>query len=344
MISFSKLFLPFTLSVLLLACGNNSQRESAYANEADSESSSTMSEQRYALGVLDEELSADYIIDSKEIEAASPAVQNSDLSAVLYASETSVTDTMKNLLRTANLKFRVKNIVQATLTIEDIVNNYGGYIENTQLRSSVNRQYSVQTNADSVVYTNYCTATNSIIIRIPNKNFNTTLKAFVPIVDYLEHRDISANNITIDLIANQYAKRRAFSHAQRLKKAVDNKPAKLENVVDAENSITRQQEQEDNAKISMLQLRDKIDFSTIYLQIYQDNIVDVKSVAIIKNTDTYQPSFGSRLLSAFKTGWQTFEGIILFFADMWTIILFIVLVIWLLRRYYLKSRRNGGNT
>ena len=119
--------------------------------------------------------------ESTRLSASTPQEQvtSRDLNAIFAASESSVTDTMLNLIRTADTKFRVSNIISATNSIEDIVNNLGGYIENTQLVNNIQRTYRTHTSADSVLITRHCMATNITLIHIPNNEFNTVLKSIV---------------------------------------------------------------------------------------------------------------------------------------------------------------------
>ena len=276
-------------------------------------------------------------VSSMDESVNQETVSSNDLRMILAASENHVSDTMLNLIRTADIKFRVNNIIHSTNSIENIVNNLGGYIENTQLINNCQRTYRTQTSADSVLITRHCTATNTITIRIPNKDFNIMLKSIIPYVEHLDYRNINTNDVTIDLIRQQLAQKRAAAKSQRLQKTVDNQRNKLNDVISAEDAIDYSLEREDEAKIQRLIINNRIRLSTIHLTIYQNNIVDKETVAKEQPVKEYQQSFGSKLADGLKNGWFVLESIFLFLISNWSVLLIIAIII--ATAGYFKRRR-----
>ena len=63
-------------------------------------------------------------------------------SAISSSAARQGTDTTHRFIRTADLRFRVKNVIKATLRIEDIVGAHHGWVAKTELRSDPQGQCS----------------------------------------------------------------------------------------------------------------------------------------------------------------------------------------------------------
>ena len=58
-------------------------------------------------------------------------------------------------------------------------------------------------------------------------------------------------------------------------------------------------------------------FSTLTLQIYQDQTVKQEMVANEKSTNAYRPNIGLQIWDGLKTGWFILESIISFVVVLW---------------------------
>src|SRR5665213_1920869 len=69
-------------------------------------------------------------------------------------------DSSRRFIRTADLKFRVKNAVRASYSIEDITRHFGGIVTYTHLYSDVERTTTIPVSEDSSLETTYYTMIN----------------------------------------------------------------------------------------------------------------------------------------------------------------------------------------
>jgi hypothetical protein len=239
-------------------------------------------------------------------------------------------DSTRKFIRTADMKFKVKSVVNATYEIENITNKLGGFVIFTNLTSSINNTTSTTVSADSSLETTYFTVVNSITLRVPNTKLDTTLKSIATLIDYLDYRIIKADDVALNIYANKLTQNRATKYEQRLAIAIDNKGKKLNETSNAEELLSSKQEQADNAKISNLTLQDQIKFSTISLNIYQRQSIKRELISNYKNIEQFTPSFSNRFLDALKSGWEILQSIIIFFAQMWSFFLtaFILFIIY----------------
>ncbi|MEO8720804.1 MAG: DUF4349 domain-containing protein [Ginsengibacter sp.] len=301
----TKLFAAIGLITLFFACNQSSTQDSTSA-KAENE----------------------MMMDStaNEFISSSAAVENGK-------------DSTRKFIRTAELKFKVKSVVNATYAIENITNQFGGFVAFTELNSNIDNTTTTTVSADSSLETTYFTVANTMTLRVPNTQLDTTLKSIATFIDFLDYRIIKADDVALNLLANKLTQDRTKKTEKRLTTAIDNRGKKLKETTAAEELLSGKQEQSDNAKISNLSLQDQVNFSTITLSIYQRQAIKRELTSNNKNIDEYTPGFGSRIVDSFKSGWEILQNIIIFIAQMWGLILVAVVVYFLYRRFGHKLKK-----
>ena len=251
---------------------------------------------------------------------------------------TNETELSKNaILKTVDIKFKVKDVVSTTSIIENICNTQGGFVTYCNLVSNINNKTSIAVSVDSSVETNYYSVSNSIIIRVPNNKLDTVLKAIAINVDYLDHRIIKADDVALQIFTNKLTQNRIKKNETRLTKAIDKNNSKLVAITNAEDLLLSKQEQSDNSKIENLSLDDQVNFSTVNLAIYQNDITKRTMFASEKGIKIYEPGFGSKMADSFLFGWNIVIEILVFFSKFWAILFFAVLI-YLLYKKIVKSK------
>jgi hypothetical protein len=103
--------------------------------------------------------------------------------------------------------------------------------------------------------------------------------------------------------------------------------------MNAEEAVLNKQMHGDDARISNLSLIDQIRFSTVNLSIYQRQAIRRELIPNYKNIDAYEPSFGSKIHSAFRSGWKVFESIVLFLFQIWGLFFFGLVIYGIYKSY-----------
>ena len=242
-------------------------------------------------------------------------------------------DTTRRMIRTANIKFKVKDVIQATYSIENIVVKHNGFVENTNLTSQINRTKETPIKEDSTLLTTYYTVLNSLILRVPNTQLDATLKEIAQFVEFMDYRVINARDVTLDLLSKRLEQNRLARYDSRMTNAIDNQGKRLNDVSSAEDNLLRRQVQADEAKLANLQTLDKIKFSTITLSLYQNQSIKYEVIAKEKTIKPYSTPFGTRFIDALKFGWTIIVEFFLFLVNIWSIILIGALVFCGVRYY-----------
>lgn len=247
-------------------------------------------------------------------------------------------DTTRKFIRTADLKFKVKSVVESTYDIEEITDRHGGFVTFTNLASDITNFTSTAVSADSSLETTYFTVTNSIVIRVPNTKLDTTLKEIATNIAYLDYRVIKAEDVALQILSNKLAQIRSAKSEERISNAIDNRGKKLNETTTAEDLLLSKQEQKDNAHLSNLSLNDQVNFSTINLSIYQRQVIQRELVANEKNLDAYEPGFASKIFESLKYGWSMLEAFLVFLAKLWWIFPFAISLFFIYRLAKSKIR------
>jgi hypothetical protein len=277
---------------------------------------------------------SDYKNAAEAADTASVNISQREPSSESISSSAAVEkgkDTLRKFIRTAELKFKVKDVIKATYQIEDIVGRFDGFVSYTNLSSNTDYKYTSRVSADSSIELTHFTVVNTMTLRVPNTMLDSTLKAIAPLVEYMDYRIIKADDIGLQILSNRLAEKRINKHEQRMNNAIENRGRKLRETTDAEENLYNKRETADNAMISNLALMDQVNYSTVNLSLYQKQEVKKERVANEENIKSYEPNFASKLVEAMQEGWNMIEAVIVFIARLWGLILFAIAVFLLYR-------------
>ena len=274
----TKIVLTLLALGLVLSCKESASKENAaYAEEATTDSTSVVS--------------------------SSAAVENKNSN--------------RKFVRTADVKFKVKNVAKSTYAIEDATTKFGGFVTYTNLQSNIHSEDRTKVSQDSTLVTTKYKVDNNITIRVPNTKMDTVIKTIAKQIHFLDYRIIKADDVSLQMLSNELAQKRSNSSEKRLANAIDSKGKKLNQVVDAEVTLDAKKEQNDASKLQNLSLQDQVNFSTLTLNIYQDESIKQEMVANEKSINAYRPNIGLQIWDSVKTGWFMLEHIISFIVVLW---------------------------
>jgi len=242
----------------------------------------------------------------------------------------------RKFVRTADIKFKVKNVAQSTYAIENSIAKHGGFVTLTDLKSNINERNSTKISQDSILETTKYTADNSITFRVPNTAMDTVLKSIVNQIEFLDNRLIKADDVSLQMLSNKLTQKRLQKSQKRLEKGIDFKGKKIDQIVNAEDRVLDKESDADASQLNTLSLEDQVNFSTVTLYLYQRETTRQELIKNETNTDAFRPSIGLQIVDSLKTGWYVLEVIIAFIVQMWSILL-LVFFGFIIYRNYLKK-------
>ena len=265
------------------------------------------------------------LVSCKQAEKDSAADATSDrtesatdtISVVSSSAAVTPKNSNRKFVRTADIKFKVKNVAQSTTVIEDATTKFGGFVTNTNLQSNITEEEQTKVSPDSTLINTKYTVENNMTIRVPNTQLDTIIKTIAKQIGFLNYRVIKSDDVTLQLLSNTLSQKRSNTTENRIAKDIDTKGKKLNQIIDAEENLASKKEQNDDKKIANLGLQDQVNFSTITLLIYQDKTTKQEMIANEKSVNAYRPNIGLQIWDSIKTGWFILEEIISFLMVLW---------------------------
>lgn len=245
-----------------------------------------------------------------------------------------------NFVRNANIKFKVKDVFNTTKEIENIVSQNGGYVILSDLKSNSDYNNTIQFKKDSVLELNYFTTVSNISIRVPNKQLDSVVRKITDMAIFIDFRTLKADDVKMKLYANKLAENRYNQYKKNVQKSIATTKAKLNQVYEAHETILEKQTLADQTSIESMDLIDQVNYSTLNLELYQAQSVKSEAKLFIPIIKPYEPSFFSKLGHSFLNGFELLKNLVLFFVDIWGILLIIVILFFSIKKtvhYFTKK-------
>lgn len=231
------------------------------------------------------------------------------------AAQMSKFDSTHKLIRTAELKFRTLDVTETSYAIEDLVKKQGGYTASTYLSSEISNKETTRVSPDSLVEATTYHFTNEMIVRVPVRNMDTTLKCLVPMIDFLDYRNIKAEDVSLSYLRKQLEKKRLDLYNMQVSglTTTGNTGDRLA----AMESQLQKQIQNDESLIERMELDDQVSYATITLHLYGRDKTRHIMLADDEKIESYRPGFGRSLLHAIDRGWMVLKLFVLGITTLW---------------------------
>lgn len=354
-----KSILMNTLGIVLIcfafACGSEYKTENSDAEKKEESSAASEDASVNTKSAYKDEMPQSSPVEEAEAEATEEGYaekkslfknenNNGGLDRIFSSSAAMVDegDTIHKFVRTGDIRFKVKNVADATYRIEDITRRFKGFVTYTTLHSRIDQTSERIISKDSILKTTYFTVENTITIRVPSRNLDTALKQIATLVEYLDYRNISANDVRLQILSNKLEKRRLARYNERLSKISDKGNANyMDDKSYIEENLLQKQAQADQSLINDLSLEDQIEYSTITISLYQGQERNHELIVNEENIEDFKPSLGSRIGESLKTGWYFIEDVVVGLIAAWPLFLILIIIYLILRKNgYLKRKKS----
>ena len=326
--------LSAALVVGLVACAKTDESSPASADSAAGESETIVAADAAAPAsapAMSEELAK-----SANTDASGQATSETVNVEQLTSSATTYVDSERKFVRTADAQFRVKDVYQSAIAIENIVANQGGFVLSNQIKADTDNvsRYRIG-NAKLLELAEY-TVRGNLSVRVPSDKTQDFLRALITQIDFLDQRNFKAHDVQFDLLRKQLE----FLRNQEAQKQLGDLNAAPGRISDKAAVISGQNDAKanrDEATVVQKEIVDSVAFSTINLSLYQlskvrkTEIDDVDAIA-----KASRPGFFSRLLSAISVGWYGFLDFVISLFAIWPLWLAIGFGIFAIKRFRKK--------
>ena len=200
----------------------------------------------------------------------------------------------KKIIKTASLNLEVKDYNTFYSSLRENVKNLGGYIATEEQSQS---DYKIE---------------NSFTIKVPVDQFDNAVAQLTSNTEKINEKKISSQDVTTEIVDT---KSRMEAKKQVRLRYMDllNQAKNIQEILSVQSEINGIQEEIESAAGRIEWLGHSSVFSTINLTYYQ--ILNLSA----KNIDN--PSFGTKLGNAFKTGWSWVGDLFVGLVSVWPLFL-----------------------
>jgi hypothetical protein len=232
------------------------------------------------------------------------------------------------LVKTADMRFKVKDVQQTSDKIATLTNNYRGMVMYHQVESSGMRSVDIRKSEDSIIRVTSFSTTADITVKVPAERldeFMTEVGRMGVIVN-VRRMDISDKSLEYMAARLKLKNRNDLIAQQKAGKVIIKNPT---NVLALKDDMVDQQ-------IGNREIDDEVKNSIVSLSFYQSNTIYKETIA---NDDpsAYNLPFFKRLGACIENGWSIFENVVLGLANLWVFVI-AGIIVWLIIRHYRNKR------
>lgn len=246
-------------------------------------------------------------------------------------------------VRSAQLEFRCKSVMQATAAIEGIVAENGGYVALSSLTSKRDQWHDLPYAEDSVLEVQRISVENTMQLRVPNDRLDTVLARIQPLIVFLDSRTVRADDVKRELHRSQEEFRRLDSAAKRLQALAREKSGHIQALASVDEQALQRQQQAAAAAAHAGGLQEQVELSSIHVALYQHLETRVDTLARPLEQIWREPLW-RRTARSLDQGWEAAVEVGLWLVAHWILLLLLGLVGFLLYRRQRKSLSRLGSS
>jgi len=247
-------------------------------------------------------------------------------SAAADSVRTAYFEQKKELVKTADVSFKVKNVLKTGEAIAALTGQYKGMVMHHQMQSTVKGSENVHLSNDSIMLVSAYNTTADMTIRIPSEKLEDFINNVSHMGIYVNSSKMDIEDRSLDYLSSKLKteNRQDLIDKQKAGKIILKHPDEILSVKD---DVADKQ-------ISNLKTEEDASFSTVTLNFYQSGTISKETIA---NDDpsAYNIPLFQRLALAFENGWAIFVDMVVGLVNLWMFIL-AGLAIWRIVVYYRK--------
>ena len=212
------------------------------------------------------------------------------------------------LVKTAGIRFKVKNVQQASEKIAALTQSLNGMIIHHEMGSTESRSLDIRISDDSVMRVTSFNTTADMTIKIPSAKLEDFMNQITHMGIYVNNRSMDITDKSLAYLSSQLKlkSRTELVNQQKKGKVIIKKP---EDVLLLKDDMVDQQ-------IGDREIDDAVKNSIVTLSFYQSITINKE---IIANDDpsAYNLPFFKRLAMALENGWGLFTDFFIGLANLW---------------------------
>ncbi|MDO3425675.1 DUF4349 domain-containing protein [Chryseobacterium sp. APV1] len=232
----------------------------------------------------------------------------------------------KQFIKTADVNMEVKDVYDATISIEKSVQELGGFVTHSDLKSNVVSEETYNTSDEQAMLIKKYQTENTMQVRVPTEKLGELLTLINNKKLFLNARSIHAEDVTANI-------KYSALEAQRNKKTTDN-IAQMKVNKDKVTMSDENMKEGNSQKLESMNMTDMLKYSTVDIYIKEPKI-RVAEIAVTNTQsidDKYKFDFLYSAKSAFVEGYYLIQKIVVGLITVWPIVLIGITVFYFVRK------------
>lgn len=252
----------------------------------------------------------------------------------MAADTTAVTANLTKIIKTADMNFRVKDVQQTKELLSAKVKAEGGVITEVSISSSIQNTDKFKLSADSLKEITAYKKEAYLVAKIPAEKLDEFANGVAKMALFVNNQSLKIDDQSVAYLANKMKVQNREEAVKQINKVAVPKSNNVESSLYIKDDLI-------DKKVENMDIDNRVKYSTITLNFYQDNTIQT---AVIANDNLYdfRPGFFTRLGLNLVDGWVIFKEFILFLTRLW--MLFVVAAVIYAGIKYYKNRRKRITT
>lgn len=236
----------------------------------------------------------------------------------------------EKIIKTADMRFRVKDVQHTKEQLSQTIKAEGGTVAEFSIESTIQETDKIKQSTDSLKEITSYRTQGYLVAKVPSEKLDEFTNTIAKIAVFVDHQSMKMDDQSIAYLANKLKAQNRVDAIEKINKVASKKSANVESSLYIKDDYV-------DKRIDNMQIDNRVKFSTITLNFYQDNTVKTMIVAN-DNLYDYRPAFINRLWLGIVNGWTIFKEIIIAVSNLWMLIIVGVLIFVVIKHFIRKDK------
>ncbi|WP_316769143.1 DUF4349 domain-containing protein [Pedobacter frigiditerrae] len=228
---------------------------------------------------------------------------------VVISADAADTTATPKIIKTADMRFRVKDVQQTKEQLSATIKAQGGTVMEFSINSSIQESDKVKYSADSLKEITAYRKEGLVIAKIPSEKLDDFTNTVAKMAVFVDNQAMKMDDQSITYLANKLKAQNRVDAVNTINKTAKRQGNNVETSLNIKDDYV-------DKKIENMNIDSRVKFSTITLNFYQDNTVKTLIVGN-DNLYDYRPGFFQRLGLSIVAGWSFLKEFILGVSTLW---------------------------
>lgn len=241
------------------------------------------------------------------------------------------------IIKTADMKFRVKDVQRTKAQLSAILKAEGGTIAEFTISSNIQQSEKVKYSTDSLLELTAYRTEGVLIAKVPSEKLDDFTNKVAGMAVFVDNQSMKLDDQSLIYLTNELKSINRAEASVSIEKQVNKK-----NAAPAPKSVGQQlaiKDQYVEQKVQNMAINNRVQYSDVSLSFYQD--LTVKQLVVANdNFSDYKPPFFQRLLLNLQSGWFILKEFVLILFNLWSVFVLIAAAYFGFRYYKKQQKKN----